>query len=346
MSLRLSIAIPVYNFAKFLPETLDSIVCQRFANKVEILILDGASTDETPKLIKSYQNFFKNIKYVRLPRRGGIDRDMAQAVTQCSGDYCWLFSGDDLMLPNALEKVLNLLDESLDLYLTRHLEWVDDRSEWVEWPTLNIAGEPVFQLSNDCERREYFLCAENTEAFFGFIGGLIVKKSTWESVPINQEFVGTCWAHVARLFEIMREGLSVKVLREPYLQRRPDNDSFGGGSVTSRFRLTIDGFIQIVDHFFGSHSFEAQNMRRVLRNEYHPLNMLLGKFLCLVDPEREDIAMMDRLLAALYSDASWGCWKARFDYGRVTPQRFRKWQPALSAKFDAIKTGNANKTAN
>jgi abequosyltransferase len=337
MPKKLSVVIPTYNFANYLPETLDSILTQLRVGEVEILILDGASSDETPAIIKKYQRYFSNITFVRLAQRGGIDRDMARAVTQASGDYCWLFSGDDLMLPGTLAKVLEKIESGEDLYLTRHLEWVDDRGEWVVWPTLNVTDEPVFQLSNDAERVAYFSHAENTEAFFGFIGGLIVRRAKWESVCINEEFVGTCWAHVARLFEIMPNGLTVKVLAEPYLRRRPDNDSFGSGSITSRFRLTIDGFLKIVDHFFGAQSFEAKQMRRVLRNEYHPLNMWLGKFLCLIDSEREDIALMDRLLAALYGDGTWNAWKVRFHYARVTPQRFRQWQPDLSAKFDAIK---------
>ena len=334
---KLSVAIPTYNFANYLPETLDSILTQARAGEVEILILDGASSDETPALIKKYQRYFSNITYVRRAQRGGIDRDMARAVTQASGDYCWLFSGDDLMLPGALAKALDKIESGEDLYLTRHLEWVDNSGEWVAWPTLKVTDEPIFQLSNDLERVVYFSHAENTEAFFGFIGGLIVRRAKWESVSINEECVGTCWAHVARLFEIMPNGLTVKVLAEPYLRRRPDNDSFGSSSITSRFRLTIDGFLKIVDHFFGAQSFEAKQMRRVLRNEYHPLNMLLGKFLCLIDPDQEDIALMDRLVAALYGDRTWEAWRVRLNYARVTPQRFRRWQPDLSAKFDAIK---------
>jgi abequosyltransferase len=78
-------------------------------------------------------------------------------------------------------------------------------------------------------------------------------------------------------------------------------------------------------------------MRRVLRNEYHPLNMWLGKFLCCIDPDGEDIHLMDRLLSTLYGDKSFASWRVRFNYARVTPQRFRKWQPDLSTKFDAIK---------
>jgi abequosyltransferase len=337
MNKKLSVAIPTYNFANYLGQTMDTIVTQARVADVEILILDGASTDETPRLIKNYQSYFPNIKYVRLPERGGIDRDIARAVNHASGEYCWLFSGDDLMLPGAIERALEKIQTGSDLYLTRHFEWVDDRSEWVLWPTVDADEAKTFDLSLPADRRDYFTKALNTEAFFSFIGGIIVRRSKWESVPINEQFIGSCWAQAARFFELMPGGLTVNVLSEPYLKRRPDNDSFGSGSVTKRFALTIDGFTKIVDTFYGDSSFEAAQVRRVLRNEYHPLNMWLGKFLCLIDPEREDIKLMDRLLAELYGDRTWDAWKVRFNYARVTPQRFRKWQPDLSAKFDAIK---------
>ena len=232
---------------------------------------------------------------------------------------------------------LDKIQTGCDLYLTRHFEWVDYRNEWEQWPTVDVAEDKIFDLSLITDRRDYFARAQNTEAFFSFIGGILVRRAKWESVPINEEFVGSCWAQAARFFELMPHGLTINVLAEPFLKRRPDNDSFGSGSFTKRFALTIDGFTKIVDHFYGVKSFEAAEMRRVLRNEYHPLNMWLGKFLCLIDPEREDIALMDRLLAELYGEKTWDAWKVRFNYGRVTPKRFRKWQPDLSAKFDAMK---------
>ncbi|MCC2108035.1 MAG: glycosyltransferase, partial [Hyphomicrobiales bacterium] len=43
--MRLSIAIPIYNFADFIVETLDSIVAQDGADEVEVVVVDGASTD-------------------------------------------------------------------------------------------------------------------------------------------------------------------------------------------------------------------------------------------------------------------------------------------------------------
>jgi abequosyltransferase len=338
MTQRLSVSIPVYNFAKFLPETLDSILEQDGASEVEIVILDGASTDNTGDVVESYKARHGGIRYVRMPQKGGIDRDMAHAVAHATGEHVWLFSGDDWMLPGALRKALNHIASGQDLYLTRHEEWIDDRAEWISWPTVDIAVETVFDLSDPAQRRDYFSRALNTEAFFSFIGGLIVKRAAWERAALNEAFVGTCWAHSARLCELMPLGLSVKVLTEPYLKRRPDNDSFATRGMVNRFRLAIDGFHQIADDIFGHDSFEARQIRRAVRNEYHPLVMLLGKYLCAIDPKNEDRRLMDRLLRKAYCDHSWEALRTRVDYALMTPARFRRRQPELSQKYDHLKS--------
>lgn len=332
--------IPVYNFANFLPETLDSIVLQSSAREIDILILDGASTDSTAVVVKKYAYYFPNIKYVRLNERGGIDRDMAASVAHASSDYVWLFSGDDWMLPGAIVKALELINGGNDLYLTRHLEWRDYEGDWVDWPTVSAESEMVFDLSDPIQRKDYFTRALTTEAFFSFIGGLIVRRATWQRVPLNERFVGSCWAHVARFFELMPTGLTVQPFFEPLVKRRPDNDSFSSDSVTKRYALTINGFTKIVDHFFGAQSHEAKEVRRVLRHEYHPLAMMLGKFLCAIDPERENGEVLDQLFKTLYGESSLECLRTRWNYARTTPARFRRWQPQLSAKYDLIKRGN------
>ena len=77
---RLSISIPTYNFGKFIGEMLDSILPQ-VTDEVEVLVVDGASTDDTEGVARKRQERFPLLKYYRLPKKGGIDRDMAKAVT-------------------------------------------------------------------------------------------------------------------------------------------------------------------------------------------------------------------------------------------------------------------------
>lgn len=330
----LSVCIPIYNFAKFIPETLDSILSQDGADEIEIVILDGASTDNTAEIVEGYRKKHANINYVRLPQKGGIDRDMARSVEPATRDYCWLFSGDDIMHPGAIRRMLNEIQSGEDLYLCKHMEYIADLERWIEWPTVDAPDGAVFELSDEQARQDYFRRAANTEAFFSFIGGLIVRREKWNSVPLNEEFVGGCWAHAARLFELMRSGLSVKCLSGALLDRRPDNDSFAGGGMVNRYRIAIEGFHKIADHFFGHDSVEAFHVRRVIRAEFHPLAMLLGKFMCSVNPTGESRAMMDRLMRTAYCDLTFANLKAKFAYATMSPGRFRRQQPELCARHE------------
>ncbi len=75
----LSICIPIYNFGAFIGETLASILPQA-TDEVEVLVVDGASTDNTPEVIAAIQRTFPGLRYNRLEKKGGIDRDMARSV--------------------------------------------------------------------------------------------------------------------------------------------------------------------------------------------------------------------------------------------------------------------------
>lgn len=338
MSPTLSISIPIYNFCEFIPETLESILSQEYSKDVEIVIFDGASTDNTADVISRYSANHSNIKYIRMHEKGGIDRDMALSVSHATGDYVWLFSGDDWMLHGSLGKALDQIKGRHDLYLTKHMEWIDINSEWIEWPTVSVSADHVFNLGNPHQRKEYFEKAQCTEAFFSFIGGLIVNRYTWESKSINESFVGSCWAHAARLCELMRGDFSVKVLTEPYIRRRPDNDSFASRGIINRYRLAIDGYHQIADEIFGHKSIEAYHIRRALRQEFTPVSMLLGKYLTTIDPKNESREIMDYLVKKAYCDLSLESITTKLNYILMTPDSFIRKQPQLSDKFNKLKS--------
>ncbi|HEY3970296.1 MAG TPA: glycosyltransferase family A protein, partial [Solirubrobacteraceae bacterium] len=108
--------IPTYNFGAFIGETLQSIAAQ-LQDGVEIVVLDGGSTDDTAEVVGAFAQRHPQIRYHRQPERGGIDRDMARTVALARGEYCWLFGADDTMRPGALERVLTRLDGGAELLL-------------------------------------------------------------------------------------------------------------------------------------------------------------------------------------------------------------------------------------
>ncbi|MBX3525000.1 MAG: glycosyltransferase family 2 protein [Rhodoblastus sp.] len=330
--MRLSIAIPIYNFADFIVETLDSIVAQDGADEVEVVVVDGASTDATPQIMAEYQARHPAVRYERLPAKGGIDRDMATAFSLTTGDYCWLFSGDDIMRPGALRRALQETDSGCDIYLSQHMEFLSNGRGWTEWPVLNGAGARTFELSNAAERQAYFASAANTEAFFSFMGGMINRRASWDRVAFNEAFDRSCWAHAARLFELMPKGLKLRFVPECWQDRRPDNDSFMGGGLVKRLALSIDGYYEIADTFFGHDSIEAFHVRRVVREEIGIGSLIMGKFVCELDPEIESRATLDRLATKMYGDFSWKNLHARLLYATTSGAKIRRWDPEWAAK--------------
>ena len=330
--MRLSIAIPIYNFAEFIVETLDSIVLQARADEVEIVVVDGASTDATPRVMAEYQARHPAVRYERLPAKGGIDRDMATAFALTRGEYCWLFSGDDIMRPGALARALQEIDSGCDIYLSQHMEFLSNGRGWVEWPVLTGDKAQTFELSDPAERRRYFESAANTEAFFSFMGGMINKRASWDRIAFNEDFDRSCWAHAARLFELMPKGLKLRYVAECWQDRRPDNDSFMGGGLVKRLALSIDGYNRIADTFFGHDSVEALHVRRAVRQEIGIGSLIMGKFVCALDPELESRETLDRLASKIFEDFSWKSLHGRLIYATSTGRRIRRWDPEWAAK--------------
>ncbi|MDE2361261.1 MAG: glycosyltransferase family 2 protein [Hyphomicrobiales bacterium] len=341
--MRLSIAIPIYNFANFIGETLDSIVAQDGVGGVEIVVVDGASTDATPQVMADYCARHPQVRYVRLPQKGGIDRDMATAFASTSGDYCWLFSGDDIMRPGALRRALQEIESGCDVYLTKHMEFLHDRKVWDEWPVLEPNAPATFDLGDPAVRARYFAGAVNTEAFFSFMGGMINKRASWDRVPFNAAFDGSCWAHAARLFELMKLGLRLRYVPECWQDRRPDNDSFMGRGFVARIALSVDGYHKIADTFFGHESVEAFHVRRVIRREFGLGMLMMGKYACMLDPDGESRAQLDGIVRKAYCDRSWANFRMKLDYALTPPKRFAEWQPELAAK--QVETARRRKAA-
>jgi abequosyltransferase len=267
----LSIAIPVFNFAKFLPQTLESILDQSVSNKVEVLVFDGGSTDDTRQLARRYAREYPNFRYVRALKKGGIDADMARCVELVSAPYCWLFSGDDVMGNGAVERVLDTLRlESPDLVLVRHNECSLDMKLLRDWPVLSIPKDQVFDLHDEDSKRLYLEAALTSEAFFSFMGGLVIKRSRWFSGRLSPAFVGTNWAHIGRLWSLMDEQFKLVYLDKVLLDRRGGNDSFSSAGMLSRLTIQIDGLLGVLGSIYGPSSTEVQHLRRVIKAEVVP----------------------------------------------------------------------------
>jgi O-antigen biosynthesis alpha-1,3-abequosyltransferase len=270
---------------------------------VEVVILDGGSTDDTTAVVRAFQAVCPALRYERRDERGGIDRDMARTVELARGEYCWLFSSDDTMKPDAIRQVLEQIESGLDVYVGGLTLCTYDMHPLKDQPILDVPPGATFDLGRAEDRRRYFEHARTTTALFSFLGSMIFKKARWDAVPLDEDFVGSCWAHVARIFQMIPSGLRVVYLGRSYLWKRCDNDSFLDNGLIRRFAITIDGYHRLADTYFGHDSLEARHVRRAVAAEFPPSVMLYTKWISGAASE-EDRLLLERLVETVYTDPS------------------------------------------
>jgi abequosyltransferase len=239
---------------------------------------------------------------VKQAYRGGIDRDMARSVELARGDYCWLFSSDDIMRPDALQHVLSEINGSLDVYLGGLTLCDKKMNVLFEHPVLDAPAGSTFDLRDDSQRHRYFRRALTTTAFFSFMGSIVIRRDRWMSGTLDESFVGSCWAHVVRIMRLIPRGLKVQYSAKSWLLKRGENDSFMDRGVVHRYGIAIEGYQRIARAVFGDASYEAKHMRRVIVNEFPPQALFLAKVQLKRERREADIGELNRLATLAYRD--------------------------------------------
>src|SRR5260221_12749047 len=100
-----SIVVPVFNGARYLRESLDSIVQQSYP-RIEELVMDDASTDATPEIVSSYGN---RVKSHRQPCNRGQFGNVNDGIAMAQGEIIALHHADDVYAPSIFGKEVEFL---------------------------------------------------------------------------------------------------------------------------------------------------------------------------------------------------------------------------------------------
>ena len=101
-----SVCLPTYNGERFIKEALDSVIGQTYRD-FELLVVDDGSTDRTLDIVQSLSD--PRIQLHRNPTRLGIPANWNRCLELAAGEFVCVFHQDDVMLPENLERKVQLL---------------------------------------------------------------------------------------------------------------------------------------------------------------------------------------------------------------------------------------------
>lgn len=104
---KISVIVPVYNGESYLASCLDSILSQSYKN-VEVIVINDGSTDFSLKIAETYSEKDNRVT-VYSHENSGLSEARNRGIEVATGDYIAFVDSDDILLPEALELLLNEL---------------------------------------------------------------------------------------------------------------------------------------------------------------------------------------------------------------------------------------------
>lgn len=211
----LSIVIPTKNRDMFLKETLCNIY-SGLTERVEVVIIDGMSKDNTKSIVQYFLEKHSDLKYIEMQTAEGLDKELDIGVQSAKGQYCWVFSDDDIIYGTDINNVVKFLEkrQNLDVLLVNSSIWNKELNHIILDKFLD--HEDMFGAGAD-RLFTYFI------DYLSFIGGCIIKKEYWIKGQAFK-YYGSLFVHVGIIFS--SQNIEWGWLKEPIVKIRYGNASW------------------------------------------------------------------------------------------------------------------------
>lgn len=122
---KVSIVLPTYNGERYLCESIDSVLNQSYSDW-ELIIVNDCSSDNTPLIINEYAKKDERIIVINNKQNRKLPRSLNVGFDVAKGDYLTWTSDDNYYFPNAIECMVEYLDNNRDIVMTcADMEFID-----------------------------------------------------------------------------------------------------------------------------------------------------------------------------------------------------------------------------
>jgi glycosyltransferase involved in cell wall biosynthesis len=202
----ITVLMPVYNGATYLNDAIDSILNQTFSD-FQFLIIDDGSTDDSVKIIKSYDDY--RIRVVKNKNNLGQSATLNKGLELARGKYIARMDQDDISMPERLKKQFEFMENKSD---------IDVCGSWIQ---LMGKYDGIVELETDSERIKINLLTNQNLAH----PAVMIRKSTLVKYELsyNPTFtIGNDYDLWVRMFDYC----SFANLPEPLLKFRMHDNQY------------------------------------------------------------------------------------------------------------------------
>ncbi|HIH0818391.1 TPA: glycosyltransferase family 2 protein [Vibrio cholerae] len=222
---RLLVAIPNYNNARYIKETIDSVYiqefrCEDFTLSIEVVVFDNSSTDNSLDVLKDYENITIIVNDKNIGAIANHNKCIEYAISE-RYDYLKILSSDDVLVQGALLLQAKLLYEmnvsfvTCDMYITNE-ELKQERS--YQFFSGDDSGLCMFREIQN-------LCFEKCDNLIGGPSNLLVDVASIGGVryPENYKWV----SDLAFALKLLNNGCYYNVREALFYYRRHDSTDSG-----------------------------------------------------------------------------------------------------------------------
>jgi len=210
---RVSVVIPAYNGEAYLEACLAS-VCAQTAPPLEVLVIDDGSTDRTAAIAQAFAARDGRVRCIR-QENTGVSAARNRGVAEAAGDWIAFLDGDDLWLPEKLERQLALQEATGADLLYTAAACIDENGE-PTGRTLTSAASVTFET----------LLRGNK-----IVSSSVLVRRTWlERFPMEHDELHEdylCW------LRLLQNGCKAAGIPEPLVQYRVSAGSKSGNKLHS-----------------------------------------------------------------------------------------------------------------
>jgi glycosyltransferase involved in cell wall biosynthesis len=195
-----SVIIPSYNSARFLKDTITSVLEQSYKN-IEVIVVNDGSTDDTENVIREFD---KDLRFFCFKKEnGGVSNARNFGFKKSKGDYIAFLDADDMYFPDNLKKKVEYLENNYDFDLAHSdIQYIDITGKKLQRFNKGLSGLNLHTqvlLWNEC-------------VIPAFSSSIVVRRKVLEKIGDWDENISTA----------ADQDLTIRICKEFKIYRIPE----------------------------------------------------------------------------------------------------------------------------